>query len=54
MACLRKNQGVGLGLLVLLVEVFVEVSLVPVAVLDPLGLAALPWPLLLVPRSVLY
>lgn len=48
-----------------LVEVFVEVSLVPVAVLESLGLVALPWLLLLgdavfvrvlrlLPRSVLY
>ena len=48
----------------LLVEVFVEVSLVPVEVLEPLGLVALPSLLLddtafvrevrLLPRSVLY
>ena len=43
------------------VEVLVEVSLVPVAELDPLGVVALPWLLLLgvaefvlLPRSVLY
>jgi len=36
---LSKNQGLGFGVLVPLVEVFVEVSL---AVLDPLGLVALP------------
>jgi hypothetical protein len=54
----------GFGVFVPLVEVFVEVSLVPMALLDPLGLVALPWPLpgdtafvlvlLLAPRSVLY
>ena len=45
-----------------MVEVFVDVSLVPVEVLEPLGLVALPSLLLLVfvrvlrllPRSVLY